>query len=40
MKNIRFVLFVFVLAVSLIVGGCSGDTSEDDQAIADGVAAA
>lgn len=40
MKNIRFVLFVFVLAASLIVGGCSGATSEDDQAIADGVAAA
>ncbi|MFV1948826.1 MAG: hypothetical protein ACC633_02710 [Anaerolineales bacterium] len=39
MKNFRFVLFVFVLAVSLIVGGCSGATSEDDQAIAEGVAA-
>ncbi len=39
MKNIRSRLLFLILILSLIVGGCSGNTSEEDSAIAAGVAA-
>ena len=39
MQYIRSALFFLVLAASLIIGGCSGNTPENDQAIAEGVAA-